>query len=895
MTVRNLQKMFRPRSVAVVGASVRPGQVGHIVVRNLIAGGFAGPIYPINGKYDRVEGLTAYPEVGRAPTPADLAIVCTPAPTVPGIVRQCGEAGIPGLIVLSAGFRETGAAGRALEEQVAAAAQRYPGLRILGPNCLGAIVPAANLNASFAAAMPPPGRVAFVSQSGAVCTAVLDWAMEKRLGFSHFVSVGNMLDVDLDDLIDYLASDPETSSLLLYVESVPEARHFMSAARAFARVKPIVAYKAGRFAESARAAASHTGALAGVDAVYEAALRRAGIVRVFDMESLFDCAELLCRRRTAQGNRLAIVTNAGGPGVMATDALIEHGGRLARLSPATLDRLNETLPAAWSHGNPVDVLGDAPPERFARALELVLADPEVDAAVAILTPQAMTDPTATAQAVADVAVRGSKAVIASWLGGNLMHPGAAILDRAGVPNYRTPEQAMRAFLHLVAYARTREVLYETPRDLLPRFLPDRERATRLFESARASGRDILTEDESKELLTAYGIPVVRPEMAGTAEEAVAIADALGYPVVLKVRSPDIVHKTDVGGVMLGLADANAVREAFGRIVSSARERRPDARIEGVTVQRMVSAANGVELIVGARKDPTFGPVILLGAGGVATELFQDRALELPPLNERLARRMAESLRSWPLLRGYRGRPPIDVDRLVETLLRFSFLIADYPQIQEADVNPLLATPEGVVALDARVIVDRTAQSEPAAPYSHLAIRPYPHELERKARLADGGELLLRPIKPEDEPLWEELLASCSAQSLWFRFGYIFKQASHEIAARFCFIDYDREMGIVAETVGAERPRLVGVGRIVVDADRNSAEFAALVADSWQGRGLGKLLLDACLDVARQAGVRRIVGETTPDNHRMLGLFRSRGFELDFGVDPHVVLAERRLV
>ena len=891
MTVCNLQKMFRPRGVAVVGASIRPGQVGNIVVRNLLAGGFAGPIYPINGKYKQIEGLTAYSEVGRTPTAVDLAIVCTPAATVPGIVGQCGAAGIPGAIVLSAGFREVGAPGRALEAQVAAETAKFPGLRIVGPNCLGAIVPGAKLNASFAAAMPPAGRLAFVSQSGAVCTAVLDWAMEKQVGFSHFISVGNMLDVDLDDLIDYLAADSETSSLLLYIESVPQARHFMSAARAFARTKPIVAYKAGRFAESARAAASHTGALAGVDAVYEAALHRAGIVRVFDMESLFDCAELLCRQPIARGNRLAIVTNAGGPGVMATDALIERGGRLANLTPKTLGQLDEMLPSAWSHGNPVDVLGDSPPERFAGALEVVLADPEVDAAVAVLTPQAMTDPTATALAVAAVAGRAGKTVIASWLGGSSMQAGVEALDRTGVPNYRTPEQAIRAFLHLVAYARTREVLYETPRNILPRFLPHRDQCDRLFAVARDSGRDILTEDESKELLAAYGIPVVRPEKAATAEEAMAIAEALRYPVVLKVRSPQIVHKTDVGGVVLGLADANAVREAFGRIVSSAKELRPDARIEGVTVQRMVSAPNGVELIVGARKDPTFGPVILLGAGGVATELFQDRALELPPLNDRLARRMVESLRSWPLLRGFRGRPPIDVDRLVETLLRFSFLVADYPQIQEVDVNPLLATPEGVVALDARVIVDHRA---PTAPYAHLAIRPYPHELERMVRLADGSELLLRPIKPEDEPLWEDLLASCSAQSLWFRFGYIFKQASHEMAARFCFIDYDREMGIVAETTCEGRPRLVGVGRIVTDADRNAVEFAALVADQWQGRGLGKLLLDACLDVARRASISRVIGETTPDNQRMLGLFRSRGFELDFSVDPRTVMAEKRL-
>jgi acetyltransferase len=893
MSVRGLDRIFRPRSVAVIGASPRSGQVGHIVVRNLLAGGFPGAVYPVNPKYDRVLDLPAYAAIGQTPEPADLAIVCTPAATVPGIVSQCGAAGVMGLIVLSAGFRETGAAGRGLEAEVLAAARRFPGLRIVGPNCLGAIVPGARLNASFAADMPPLGRVAFVSQSGALCTAVLDWALREQVGFSHFVSIGNALDVSLGDLIDYLANDPETASLLLYIESVSDARGFMSAARAFTRTKPLVAYKAGRFAASAQAAASHTGALAGVDAVYDAALRRAGIVRVEDMESLFDCAELLSRQRTPRGGRLAIVTNAGGPGVMAVDALLERQGQLADLAKETIARLDRMLPPAWSHGNPVDVLGDAPPDRLAGALQVVLLDPAVDAALAILTPQAMTDPTGTAEAVASAARETSKPVLAAWMGGQQMQPGMEALNRAHVPTYSTPEQAIRAFLHLVTYARHREVLHETPRDIPLHFAPDRSSVSRLFAAARQSGRDLLTEDESKELLSAYGIPVTLPHPARTADEAAAEAEGMGFPVVLKLWSPDITHKTDVGGVVLNVTSAAAVREAYVQVVAAARRHRPDARVEGVTVQRMVTAPVAFELILGARKDPAFGSTILVGLGGIATEVFHDRALELPPLNERLARRMIESLRSWPLLAGYRGRPGVDVDRLIETLLRFSFLVADCPQIAEVDVNPLLATPQETIALDARVILDRTATGDALLPYSHLAIRPYPHEWERNVRLTDGTEVLLRPIRPEDEPLWLDLLASCSAQSLWFRFRYLFKEAGHEMAARFCFIDYDREMALVAERVEEGRRRLIGIGRIVANDERTSAEFAALVADRWQGNGLGKVLLDGCLEVARRAGIARVCGETTPDNVRMLGLFRSRGFALNFS-DPHTVLAEKRL-
>jgi acetyltransferase len=892
--VRNLDKIFRPRSVAVIGASDQPGKVGHTLLYNLRTGGFSGEIYPINAKRSTVQGLPAVAHVGELATPPDLAVICTPAVTVPAVVRECGELGTRGVIIISAGFREVGPEGRALEDQVRREAARFEDLRLVGPNCLGVMAPQSKLNASFAAASPLPGRVAFVSQSGALCTSVLDWALDEEIGFSYFVSVGNMLDVGVGDLIDYFGSDPTTDSIVLYIESIDNARHFMSAARAFARSKPIVVYKAGRFAQSAKAAASHTGAMAGVDAVYDAAFQRAGAVRVTLVDDLFDCAELLARKRLPKGPRLAIVTNAGGPGVMATDALLDRRGTPAALAGPLLARLNEVLPSSWSHGNPVDVLGDAPPERFAAALDLVLADDAIDAALVMLTPQAMTDPTGAARAVGEVAARSHKPVLAVWMGGKSVRSGIELLNRAGVPTYNTPDHAVRSFMHLISYAKNLETLYETPRGLPVKFTVDRAAARRRFHALAASGQTVLSEDASKELLDAYGVPSAMPVRARTADEAVAVAGSIGYPVVLKIASPDITHKTDVGGVALDLVDASQVTSAFERLTRTAQERRPEAHIEGVTVERMVAAPDGVELILGAKQDPVFGAVILVGAGGVTAELFQDRALGLPPLNERLATRLLESLRSWPLLNGYRGRPAVLIDRLIEVIMRFSYLVADFPEITEIDVNPLLVTPRDVVALDARMVIDRERLAKPPRPFSHLAIRPYPDEYVRRVTLADGGAAVLRPIKPEDEPLWHELLASCSHESIWSRFRYLFKATTHEMATRFCYLDYDRELAIVVEIEVDGVTKLAGVGRLVADVDHRQAEYAVLVADRWQSHGLGSLLTDYCLEIARDWQLNGVTAETSPDNTRMLAIFRERGFELDHTVARDVVVARKRL-
>jgi acetyltransferase len=894
VSIHNLNKIFNPHRVAVIGASDNPSSVGYTVLKNLVGSGFRGVVYPVNPNREAVQGIQAYPDVQHLPHPPDLAVICTPAPTVPGLVRQLGEVGTRGLVIISAGFREIGEEGRKLEQQILEEQAKFPGMRILGPNCLGIIVPGIHLNASFAAATPLPGHIGFISQSGALCTSVLDWALDEGIGFSYFVSVGNMIDVSIADLIDYFGTQTETQSIILYIESITEAREFMSAARAFARTKPIVAYKAGRFQESAQAAASHTGAMAGVDAVYEAAFQRAGIVRVFEVDDMFDCAELLARQQPPKGDRLAIVTNAGGPGVMTTDTLISMDGHLATLSPETLETLNSFLPPFWSHGNPVDVLGDAPPERYAKAVEAVLKDPNVDAVLVILTPQAMTDPTGTARAVAQVASGSRKPVLAAWMGGRSVAQGLQIFNEARIPSYTTPEKAVRAFMHLVHYARNLEILHETPRDIPMAFRLDRQRLRPVFDSVLAEGADILSESLSKAFLEAYEIPVTRPQLARTPKEAVELARQIGYPVVLKIHSPQITHKTDVGGVALNINSDDGVRTAFQEIIQRAQQRRPDATVIGVTVQKHITRGNDVELIIGSKKDPVFGVVIMVGMGGVAAEVFRDRALALPPLNESLARRMLESLKSWPLLRGYRGRPGVNIDRLIEILMRFSYLVADYPEIREIDVNPLLVTPTDAIALDARVIVDRDVMVHGARPYSHLAIRPYPEEFVTQRTLKDGTVVTLRPIKPEDEPMWHDLLANCSTQSIWFRFRYLFKQTTHEMATRYCFIDYDREIGIVAEIEEEGQNKLIGVGRLVADMNHEEAEYAVIVVDRWHGRGLGGLLTDYCLEVARRWGVKRVVAETTKDNARMLATFRNRGFEFIERPDEDVILVRKEV-
>lgn len=880
----NLQRIFSPEVVCVIGASQQPSSVGHTVIRNLVGGKsnnkFLGKLFAVNPKYEQVEGVECFGSVTQLPQRADLAIICTPAVTVPGILRQCGEAAVRGAVILSAGFREAGKEGLVLENELSKAAKEYPELRIIGPNCLGIMSPWHSLNASFASDAPQPGHVAFLSQSGALCTAVLDWAIDEGVGFSHFVSVGNMLDVGVADLIDFFDTDPHTEAIVMYVESITGAREFMSAARAFTRNKPIIAYKAGRFAESAKAAASHTGAMAGVDDVYEAAFARAGIVRVDQFADLLDCAELLARQKLPHGQRLAIVTNAGGPGVMAADALLQRNGSLATLSAETLRRLDDCLPAAWSRSNPVDILGDAPPKRFADATQIVLKDKGVDAMVVVLSPQAMTDPAGAAEALIQTAKASRKPVLSAWMGGSRVRAGIEKLNQACIPTYRSPEAAIGAFQYLVQYARRREALYETPYSLPIEFTHDRVSLRERFQQYFTEESNILSEANSKALLEAYGIPVTQPIVAESPDKAARIATEIGFPVAVKIHSPDVTHKSDVGGVLLNVADANAARAAFETLTERCRNAKPEARIEGVTIQRMCVDPAGRELIVGAKRDPVFGTVLMVGAGGTNAELLRDRSLELPPLNEGLARRMLESLRLWPLLGSFRGKPAVNLDRLIETLMRMSYLVADFPEIIELDVNPLLVTAEDSIALDARMLVEATPHSASPLAYSHLAIRPYPSELIKPAMLKDGTKLMLRPIRGEDESLWQAMIEGCSVETIRLRFGCLFDRSSHELASRFCFNDYDRELAIVAEVMHGATPTMIGVGRLVANAEHTEAEFAVLVMDAWQGRGLGAMLTDECLTISRSWGIHRVVAEVAPENRRMLKMFEQRGFRFD---------------
>ena len=890
MSVRHLDKLFAPRRIAVVGAGTAPTSVGHLVLRNLLKGGFEGVIYPVNPGRESVHGVQAYASVGETPATPDLAVVCTPAATVADVVQKCGEAGVRAVAVLSAGFRETGEAGAALEREVAERAGAFDGLRILGPNCLGLMVPRLGINASFAASMPSDGHVAFITQSGALATSMVDWAQAEQIGFSHVISVGNMLDVDLGDLIDYLGQSRGTRSIILYLETITDPRKFMSAARAFARNKPIVAYKAGRFPASAQATVSHTGAMAGEDGAYDAAFERAGIVRVDRIADVFATAELLARERPPAGPRLAIVTNAGGPGIMAADALLARGGVLAELSSDTKRALGDALPPSASVANPVDVLGDATPGRFGSAVATLLTDPGADAVLVILTPQAMTDPAGAAEAVVEARRDNRKPLLAAWLGGPSVERGLRTLTGAGVAAYHYPEQAVEAFMYLVAYGRNLETLHQTPRALPVTFALDRGRVKELMAAILSEGNAVLSEASSKSLLDAYEIPITKPLPAASADDAVAVAERIGYPVVLKVRSDDITHKTDVGGVATGIDTPEEVSAAYGRILASAEQHQPEARIRGVTVQPMVSTP-GYELLLGARKDPTLGAVIMVGAGGVAAELLGDRALGLPPLNERLARRMLESLRIWPLLTGHRGRPAVDLDGLLAVVIRFSHLVADYPEIDEVEINPLLATAKGAVALDARAVVDQALVGRPPVPFSHLAIRPYPEEYTTEVTTAGGLRATLRPIKPEDEPLWHDMLDACSLDSIHMRFRGMVKH-SHEFATRFCFIDYDRELAIVAEIEDDGERKLAGVGRLVADPDHRDAEYAVLVADPWQGIGLSDALTDYCLQIARQWGVGLVYAETTPDNSRMLAVLRGHGFEIERRPEEGVVVGRR---
>ncbi len=876
MSVDGLDAVFHPKSIALVGASERPGSVGHAVMRNLIDGGFDGPVYPVNERHGSIMGKRAYAALSRIEEPVDLVVVATPMATVPEIIAECGRLKAAGAVIISAGGKETGQTGRHLEARIRDTATAS-GLRIIGPNCLGIMCGASRLNASFAARMPLDGKLAFISQSGAICAAILDFSIKARIGFSHFISLGSMLDVDFGDIIDYLGADPKVSSIVMYVESLTRHRNFMSAARAVSRVKPIIALKAGRSRAGAIAAASHTGAMAGEDAVYDAAFQRAGIVRVNTFEELFDAAEILSRKYWFKGPGLAVVTNAGGPGVMAADALSDYGMEPATLRPETIQALDAALPDYWSHGNPVDILGDASPARYAAAVSILLQAKEVQGLLVMLAPQAMTDAGNVARLLVDQLPPAGIPVLTSWMGGVDVEKGREIFNQAGIATFDTPERAVRAFMNLHRHARGIEMLQQIPPRLSTRIRVDREAAGRLVEKGLASANGLLMETEAKSLITAYGIPVNPTAAAGSADEAAAIARGYGFPVVMKILSRNIIHKSDAGGVALNLKTVDEVKKTFADMVARSRAAFPHAEIEGVTIQPMIRTPD-CELILGVKKDPDFGPVILFGMGGVLAELLDDRAIALPPLNRLLAARLMEGTRIDRLLKGYRNHPPADRERLEEVLIRLAQLATDFPQVAELDINPMVIQKGQPIAVDARVVLKPANVPAPM----HLTVSPYPAQYESRVLVADIGELLIRPIRPDDAQLLVELFDTLSPQSIYYRFFSPIKQLSPAMLARFTQIDYDREIALVAIAESDRSEKMLGAARVILQHNLKDAEFAVLVGDPWHGKGIGANLLAACLNIARERRFRVIWGTVLAENKGMLALGRKLGFAIKRG-------------
>ena len=893
-----LDVFFSPKTVAVVGATEAANTVGRTLLWNLVTSPFGGTVYPVNPKRPSVLGVKAYKSVSDLPEQVDLAVIVTPPPSVPGIIRECGENGVQGAVVISAGFKEIGPEGAELERQLLHEAQEA-GIRVIGPNCLGVMSPLSGLNATFATTIARPGSVGFISQSGALCTAVLDWSLKEMVGFSAFVSVGSMVDVGWGDLIYHLGNDPKTRSIVIYMESIGNARAFLSAAREVALNKPIIVIKPGRTAAAAKAAASHTGSLTGSDEVLDAAFRRSGVLRVNNIADLFYMAEVLSKQPSPRGPRLTIVTNAGGPGVLATDALIMGGGELAELTPATMEAYNAVLPATWSHNNPVDIIGDASPERYAKALQIAANDPNSDGMLVILTPQAMTDPTQIAEQLKPLAKQEGKPVLASWMGGVDVAAGEAILNRANIPTFPYPDTAARAFNYMWQYSYNLKGLYETPSiaEESADWSPNRELVEQIVQKSRGEGRTILTEFESKQVLSAYGIPTARTIIANDAAAAVAAASDIGYPVVLKLYSETITHKTDVGGVQLNLGDAEAVKRAFEAIRNSVSTKVGAEHFQGVTVQPMIRLKDAYELIVGASLDPQFGPVLLFGTGGQLVEIFKDRALALPPLNTTLARRMMEQTKIYKALKGVRGRKPVDLAALEVLLVRFSSLVAEQRWIAEIDINPLLASPDGLIALDARVVVHGPEVSRDQIPKT--AVRAYPARYVAPWTMKDGGHVTMRPIRPEDEPPMVRLHETLSERSVYLRYFHLMnleQRTTHERLTRICFIDYDREMALVAVRRNAEtgESEILGVGRLMKIHGTGEAEIAVLISDNWQGRGLGKELLSRLLVVAADDKLAHVVADILPDNRGVMRILDKLGFTLKHSLDDDVVHAEFKL-
>ena len=876
MPIHDMDKLFHPDSIAVIGATDRMETVGSAVMQNLLNGGYKGTIYPVNPNHSKIYDIPSYRSVVDIEAVPDMAVIITPISAVTGVVKDCVQMGISGAVVISAGGKEIGAKGRQIEEEIKKVSADT-GFRIMGPNCLGFYSANSHLNAHFGAHIPGPGKLAFISQSGAIITSILDMAEKEKMGFSYVISLGSMLDVDFGDVIDFIGNDPNVDSIVMYVESLTRIRNFMSAARAVSRVKPVIALKSGRSTAGAKAAASHTGALTGEDATYDAAFKRAGIVRVKTFEELFDCAELLAKYPRKFKGGLAVITNAGGPGVMAVDALSDYGEDPISLNPETIDKLSRFLPIHWSHGNPIDILGDANPERYKQALETCLEASEVAGVLTILSPQALTNPTKVAQMLVPVINKSNKPVFMAWLGGDHVEPGRHVFNTAGIPTFNSPERAIRACMDLKNYSRNIRFLQETPSNLPRKIEFNREVANETIQNNLNRSELALTEVASKFILLQYGIPVNAVEIAENVDEAISIANRLGYPVVLKIYSKDISHKSDVGGVKLNLTSDKDVSEGYQEIISNAQKFLPNAVIEGVMVQTFLKNPE-YELILGAKNDSEFGPVILFGMGGIFTEVLKDRAIALPPLNRLLARRIIEETKIYQLLKGYRNKPAMDITLLEELLIRLSQLMTDFSEIKELDMNPLMISAHQACVADARIILKKNGLKSPM----HLIISPYPRQYEFHTVSKDGQNIFIRPIRPEDAPLLIELAATLSERTIYRRFFSPLRTLPYSMLARFTQIDYDREMALVAMATIDDSEKLLGVARIINDPSQTSGEFAVLVGDQWQGKGIGVELLKRSLTIAKQRGLQTVTGTVLAENTQMIALARKLGFEVKRG-------------
>lgn len=892
MSQHHLKPLFAPKSVAVFGASDRIDAVGQIVFQNMLQSGYQGALYPINPARAEIQGCRAYSSISQIAEPVELAVIATPPQSVPDIIEECGKHHVKAAVIITAGFGEAGEEGKALERAVLENAQRY-GIRLIGPNCLGVMRPDIGLNATFNKGSAITGNLAFVSQSGALCTAILDWAQSNDVGFSSVVSMGSSVDVDFGEILDYLISDVKTQSILLYIEGIHDARGFMSAIRAAARIKPVILVKVGRHAVGSKAAMSHTASLVGSDDAFEAAVKRAGVVRVKSITQLFSAAKALSCGFHPTGNRLAIVTNGGGPGVMATDCAADLGLVMATLSDVTIERLNQVLPPTWSHGNPVDIIGDAQADRYRNAVQACLEDPNVDGVLTILTPQAMTKPLEAAKAVIELSNQYSKPLLTSWMGGEQVTESRAAFKLAKKPTFRTPEPAVEVFSFLSAYHKNQKLLMQMPGPLSHHLEPDVEGARMIIEGALQERRKVLSEMESKALLSAFHIPVAQTMVAHSPNEALLIAQQMGFPVAMKVNSPNITHKSDAGGVLLNLANAQAVRAAYHEIIDNVKLNRPDAIMDGISIQPMIMKPNGRELMVGVTNDPVFGPIITFGAGGTTVEIMGDRAVTLPPLNSFLVKDLIQGTHVSKMLDAFRHMPPADMDALESVLLRVSEMVCELPMLMEMDINPLILDEHGALVADARVVVEFRQPS--ADRYAHMAIYPYPTHLVTNWQLADGTEVVIRPIRPEDAVLTQEFVHNLSEASRYARFMNSVQELSESMLVRFTQIDYSREMALLAVTDIKDKEVELGVARFAINPDAESCEFALVVADSMHGKGLGNKLMIALMDAARSKGLKSMEGEVLKDNASMLKLMTRLGFSIETSTEDDGIKSVRKVL